>query len=468
MATPAPDPGLIARLARHRSLGSAPRAEHEWLAAHGTLRTVAAGEVIVRRGAFATSLHVLFSGAHAIHVDRGAGSHKIMEWRGGDVGGVLPYSRGATPPNDLVAEEPTEFLDIPAQLLPEMIRECPVVTTKLVHAMLDRARTFNTRDLHDEKLVSLGRLAAGLAHELNNPASAALRSAKLLAAGLDADDAAVTAIGAARLSDEQLAAVNAVRDLCATPNLAPGRSAMDRADREEAISNWLVAHGASESCAAPLAETGLTLAALDRLAASVRGEALDATLRWISARCLVRALASEIQTATSRIYDLVDSVRGFTYMDRAPTPEPVDIRRGISDTFTMLAAKMRAKSVEASLEFADDLPRAHAVGAELNQVWMNLIDNALDAVPVGGHVSVQASRARDRVVVQITDDGAGISAGILDRIFDPFFTTKGVGQGTGLGLATVRRILQQHDGEIEVESRPGHTRFRVSLPAEKN
>jgi signal transduction histidine kinase len=145
----------------------------------------------------------------------------------------------------------------------------------------------------------------------------------------------------------------------------------------------------------------------------------------------------------------------------------VDIRRGIRDTFTMLAAKTRRKSVEVSLEFAPDLPCAHAVGAELNQVWMNLIDNALDAAPVGGHVTVTAGRVRDRVVVQVIDDGAGIPADIQNHIFEPFFTTKGVGKGTGLGLATVRRILQRHEGEIEMESQPGRTRFQVSLPVER-
>ena len=467
MTTAVPDPTLMARLAQHRSLGTAPPAEHAWLVAHGTLRTMPAGATIVRRGEYANSLWVIFTGVHAIRVDRGAGAHKVMEWRSGDVGGVLPYSRGATPPNDLVSEEASEWLDISSEHLPEMIRECPVVTATLVHAMLDRARQFNAHDLQDEKLVSLGRLAAGLAHELNNPASAAVRSAKLLEDSLDAADDAATAVGAARLSGEQLAALKAIRDLCVGPDGIPVRSPMERADREDAISDWLADHGASEHCAAPLAETGVTLEALDKLAGSVSRETLDASLRWIAARCQVRLLASDIQTATSRIYDLVDSVKGFTFMDRAATPEPVDIRRGIRDTFTMLGAKTRGKSVEVSLEFAPDLPCAHAVGAQLNQVWMNLIDNALDAAPAGGHVTVTAGRVRDRVVVQVTDDGAGIPAEIQDHIFEPFFTTKGVGKGTGLGLATVRRILQQHEGEIEVESRPGRTQFRVSLPMER-
>jgi signal transduction histidine kinase len=461
------DPDLLARLAQHRSLGGAPASEHKWLAEHGTLRMLAIGDVLTPKGVTVPSLYVIFTGRLAIHVDRGAGSHKIIEWRGGEATGQLPFSRGATPPNDVVAEELTELLVMPREQLPEMIRECPVITATLVHAMVDRARQFTTSDQRDEKLLSLGRLAAGLAHELNNPASAAARSAKMLTESLGAAEAAARRLGAARLSDAQLAAIDSVRELCRTPAASTGLSAVARADREDAIGDWLASHGANEGCAVPLAETGVTLAALDTLASTVGGDALDATLRWISAGCLVRTLSSEIETAASRINDLVGAVKGFTFMDHAPTPEPVDIRRGIDDTFTMLGAKTRAKSVEVSVQFADGLPQVRAVGVELNQVWMNLIDNALDAVATAGHITVTARGENHRVIVEITDDGSGVPAEIVGRIFDPFFTTKGVGKGTGLGLDIVRRLVQRHEGEIEVDSRPGRTVFRVSLPAER-
>ena len=455
---------VLARLATHRLLGSAPVAEREWLAAHGTPKTLEVGEVLTHRDVLAEFLHIYFSGAVAIHVDRGAGSHKIIEWHAGDVGGHLPFSRGARAPNDAVAEERTELLLISVRDLPEMIRECPVATATLVHVMLDRTRQFSANDLRDEKLLSLGRLAAGLAHELNNPASAAARSAKLLAESLAAADRAAAVVGAAKLSDDQWKAIEGVRRLCTAPAAAEFRTAMARADREDTISEWLEAHDADEACAVPLADTSLTLHALDALAARVNGDALGASLKWIAAGCVVRALASEIETAASRIHDLVGSVKGFTFMDRAPRPEPVDIRGGINDTFTMLGAKRREKQAEVSVEFDAKLPRAHAVGGELNQVWMNLIDNALDAVAKGGHVSVTAGAEHGKLVVRITDDGGGIPAEILGRIFDPFFTTKEVGKGTGLGLDIVRRILQRHAGEIEVDSRPGHTEFRVLLP----
>ena len=457
---------LLTQLARHRSLGSAPVAEHEWLVRHGTPLTLASGDVLTPKGENASAMHIFLTGHLVIRADRGAGSHKVFEWRGGDVGGLLPFSRGTNPPNDVVAEERTEVLAIPKGELGEMIRECPVVTTTMVWTMLDRARQFTSSDNRDEKLLSLGKLAAGLAHELNNPASAAVRSAKTLAESLGAAESAARRLGAARLSEEQLAAIDTVRELCRVPSTPATTSVVARADREDAIADWLAAHGGSESCAVPLAATGVTLAALDSLAATVGGEALDATLRWIAAGCMVRTLASDIETSASRIYDLVDAVKGFTFMDRAPTPQATDLRRGIMDTLTMLGGKIRAKSVEVSVELAPDLPRAHAVGAEINQVWMNLLDNALDAVAAGGRVAVTAGVEPGHVVVTVTDNGPGIPAEIHGRIFDPFFTTKGVGKGTGLGLDIVRRVVQRHDGSIEVDSRPGHTAFRVSLPAE--
>jgi len=458
------DSDLLARLTRHRLLGTAPREELAWLAAHGVSRRLQPGDVTTHQGQQEEWLYVLFSGHIAIHLDRGAGSRKIIEWRDGDVLGLLPYSRGGSPPGRTEAEQPTEMLAIHRDVFPEMIRECPAVTARLVHTMLDRARHFTSSDLHDEKLVSLGRLAAGLAHELNNPAAAATRSADLLAKGYADAEAAARSLAAARLSEAQLAAIDRVRDLCIAGVASSKPSAMERADGEEALGAWLATHGIDDAIAATLAETGVTSPALDPLAAAIAGGALDAALRWIAAGCLVRSLASDVRTSATRIYDLVAAVKGFTYMDQAPASEDVDIRRGITDTVAVLGAKIRAKAVAVTVNLPSDVARVRGFGGELNQVWANLIDNALDAVPNEGHIDVTAGRELDRVVVHIVDDGPGIPREIQGRIFDPFFTTKEVGQGTGLGLDIVRRLLQRHDGEVEVESRPGRTEFRVRLP----
>ena len=205
---------LVERLAAHKTVGAAPREELAWLAEHGTLRQMAAGDVLTAKGAKVEGLFVVLSGRIAMFVDRGAGLHKIMEWREGDVTGVLPYSRLISPPGDSVAQEPSAILAVHRDHIPAMIRECHQITSILVHSMLDRARAFTSSDLHDEKMVSLGKLSAGLAHELNNPASAIERSAQLLEDRLEEAERASRGLGAARLTDAQLAAVDAVREAC--------------------------------------------------------------------------------------------------------------------------------------------------------------------------------------------------------------------------------------------------------------
>ena len=464
---PATD-ALLDRLAQHRLIGRAPRAELEWLIAHGQLRRYDAGDYIVRGGQkvdeTGLGLEIVLTGHFAIHVDRGAGPRKVMEWHGGDVTGVLPFSRMTASPGDSIADEPTETLSIAAAHLPQLVRDCPVITGICVHVMVDRARVFNSSDWQDEKMVSLGKLAAGLAHELNNPASAAARSARLLADRMAEADRAARALGVARLSEAQLAAVDRVRNACQDAAAMVSLSPLERADREDEIADWLLEHGADTSAVAALAETAVSIEALDALAREIHGDELDAALDWVAAGCAVRTLASEIEKAASRIYDLVAAVKGFTHMDRAPVPELVDLERGLRDTLMVLGSKARAKSVSVSIDVAPDLPRVRAIGGELNQVWSNLIDNALDAVGPGGRVTVTARREGRFVVVRVIDDGPGIPPEIRSRIFDPFFTTKEPGKGTGMGLEIARRVLRGHEGDIEVESRPGRTEFRASMP----
>ena len=455
---------LVDRLAAHQTLGGAPREELTWLASHGSLRHLNTGDVLSAKGARIEGLFVVLSGRIAIFVDRGAGLHKIMEWRGGDVTGLLPYSRLVSPPGDTVAQEPSTVLAVERDHLHEMIRECHEVTTILVHTMLDRARAFTSSDLHDEKMISLGKLSAGLAHELNNPASAIERSSALLETRLEDADRATRALAASRLAEAPLAAADAVRASCfATP--AHGvRSPLEQAEREEAIALWLADHDLDTDMAEAFAETAVTFEALDRAARAVDGPALNAVLRWAAAGCSVRGLASEIQEAATRISGLVLAIKGFTHMDQAMVAEPVDLARSLSNTVAVLKSKARNKAAAVIVHVEPDLPRVRGFVGELNQIWANLIDNALDAIPDSGRIEVLADRDHHRVVVHIVDNGPGIPDEIRERIFDPFFTTKPVGHGTGLGLDIVRRLVRHNDGDITVESRPGRTEFRVALP----
>jgi signal transduction histidine kinase len=455
---------LIDRLAEHKTLGAAPREELAWLASHGTLRQLVAGEVLTAKGARVEGLFVVLSGRIDISVDRGAGPKKIMEWRGGDVTGLLPYSRIVSPPADTVAREPTEILAVDRDCLRAMTRECYEITALLVHSMLDRTRVFNSSGLQDEKMVSLGKLSAGLAHELNNPASAIDRSATLLEDRLADFERAARALGAARLSDAQLVAVDEFRDACAATAMRGVRSPIEQAEREEAMDDWLADHALDTGLAEALADSAITLDQLGLLAGTVDGTALDALLRSAAAGCAVRGLATEIQDAAVRISGLVTAIKGFTYMDQAMVAEPVDLVHGLTNTVAVLRSKARAKSAAVAIDVEPGLPRVRGFAGELNQIWANLIDNALDAVPDSGRVEVLANREGQRVAVRVVDNGSGIPAEIRERIFDPFFSTKPVGQGTGLGLDITRRLVRHNDGEISVESQPGRTEFRVVLP----
>ncbi len=449
-------------------LAQVPEAELSWLAEHGVLRRFEAGDMIARKGddwvQSGVGLEVVLSGRLAVYRDRGTGRRKVMEWQEGEVTGVLPYSRMKTAIGDSVADSALELFTLNQDQFSELIRECPNITAACVHTMVDRARVFNTNELQDEKMVSLGKLSAGLAHELNNPASAVARSARLLQASMREADRAARALAVAGLTQDQLDAVDRLRDACMHTQPTLSMSPLERADREDELAEWLEAHGADGSAVDALAETAVTVEALDQLAGHLEGGALDAALDWVAAGCAVRTLATESERAGSRISDLVSAMKRLTHMDRAPVAEPIDVEQGLRDTLMVLGHKARDKSLSLKIEVAPGLPRVMAVGGELEQVWMNVLDNALDAVDLGGHVSVTAKPEGRCLVVRFIDDGPGIAPEHQGQIFDPFFTTKPPGQGTGLGLEIARSHLRKYGGEIDFDSRPGRTEFRVTLP----
>ena len=452
---------LVDRLAAHRTLAAVPRGQLEWLAANGELKTLQPGDVLTPGGGPVTGLYVVFSGHLSIRVDRGAGPRIVMEWHAGDITGLLPYSRIKGPPADVVAEESTEILSITSSELPRLIKECHELTAVLVHVMIDRARVFKSSELLDEKIASLGRLAAGLAHELNNPASAVARSSKTLVSRLAVLDAATGPFAALSLTPEQSTAVAALRDDFGVSHTV---KPLELADRHDAIEEWLQDHDAGGVDAEPLARSGVVVADLDALARVVGADKAGAVLAHESALRAVRQLAAEIDTAATRIHTLVAAVKGFTYVNQQGTLMPIGIAQGLADTVTVLRSKARRKAVEIDMTVAEPLPAVEGYGGELNQVWANLLDNAIDATP-GGRVRLEADSAGGKVMVRVIDTGPGIPADIAGRIFDPFFTTKDVGEGTGLGLDIARRIVQRHHGVIDVSTSERGTEFRVVLPA---
>ena len=462
------DSDLVDRLAAFPKLAHIPRGELEWLVEHGQWEVHDAGTVLAGKGRPIEYLWIVLSGHMAVRVDRGVGPRRIMEWLPGDIGGMLPYSRMKSPPGDNFLEEKTELLGLHKSFFPEMVHRCPTLTAHAVHAMVDRARSFNTSEAQDEKMISLGKLAAGLAHELNNPASATVRAAKLLLAGMTEADTASRALGAAGLTEAQAAAIERLRSVCLAGPAGAVLSPMQQADREDVISDWLEEHGLDAAQAAPLAETSVTIEALDALATELTGGVLELAIRWIVTGCSSQSLALDIERAATRIYELVGAVKRFTHMDNLAGPDAVEVEPGLRDTLRVVASKARDKGAAVSLDMEPDLPRVYATGGELNQVWLNLIDNALDAIPREGRIEITARRELDQVVVRVIDNGPGIPSDILPQIFDPFFTTKPPGEGTGLGLEIARRLMRRYHGDITAHSRPGHTEFRVRLQVAKS
>ncbi len=457
-------PDLVDRLTAFNSMAGIPGTEIQWLVAAGELRRFARGEIILHKGAEAREMIIILTGRIVVRFEHGTGHRHAIESTAGALTGVLPYSRLTLALGEVVSEEETDALVIDRDQLPEVIRECPTLTTRLVHAMVDRTRVFAGINWQDEKLLSLGRLAAGLAHELDNPASAAARSAKLLNAALRELGDAAFALSAAQPTPEERARIAALVDESLGAAPAGVLSPLERSAREDALANWLETHGADAAPAAAFAEHGLTVAALDGLAAALPGTLLATAVRWIGAANTGAELAANVERSASRIHELVSAVKRFSYVDRGGAPEPTDIGSALSNTVAVLAAKAREKSIRVTLDVAPDLPPVLANCAALNQVWSNLLENALDAAPPSGAVRVDAARQDGAIVVRVIDDGPGIPPEVQQRMFDPFFTTKEVGEGSGLGLDIARRVVRTLEGQIDVDTRPGRTEFRVCLP----
>ena len=458
---------IIERLTALPSFSSIPQNEIHWLAEHGCFETQDIGAIVGPEGRIVKYLWIVLSGIISIRVDHGAGAKQVIEWRCGDVTGMLPYSRMKAPPGDNYVKEKAEMLSISVNLFPEMIRECPAFTAYTVHSMIDRARNFNTKALQDEKLISLGKLASGLAHELNNPASAAIRDAKLISDSLDILNDASRELGTAGLTDQQITLIKKLHAACLERSKNTTLSPIEKVDYQEEITNWLTDNGLDIAYTLPLTDTSITIQELDSLVGTMPEKAIEKILKWLMTNYSLHSLASDMEQCSNQIYRLVDSVKKFTYMDNLADKELIEIEPGIRNTIDVLASKVKLKDANIKMESEADIPLVFAKGSDLNQVWLSLIDNALDAIPVNGKILITFRNQLNRVEVHIVDNGRGIPEDKISRIFDAFYTTKPPGQGVGLGLDLARRILGRYDGEISVQSSPGRTEFIVSLVSGK-
>jgi signal transduction histidine kinase len=320
-----------------------------------------------------------------------------------------------------------------------------------------------------ERLASLGMMAAGLAHELNNPAAAANRAAADMAEAIDVVSSTIRRFveaGMEREGAEQLVALQKEAvDRAAERTAVQG---LEAADAEEALLERLEDLGIAEAwrVAEPLAAAGLDDDWLKRVAAAA-GPATDAAVGWVAATLTARSLAAELQESTQRMSNLVSAVKSYAYMDRGALVE-VDLHEGLETTLVVLGHKLKHTSIEVVRDYDKSLPKLTVRGSELNQVWTNLLDNAIDAIGENGTITIVTKRDGDCAQIEITDDGPGIPRENRDHVFDSFFTTKDVGKGTGLGLATAMSIVERHDGSIRFDSEPGRTTFRVRLPLEQS
>lgn len=384
----------------------------------------------------------------------------------GIIGGELDLLNGTVSHVNACAILPSRMMVFEADSFRQLFAACPLVGTRILQTAAQRMAGIATATKNQEKMAALGKLSAGLAHELNNPAAAAHRAAKTLHEALPALQAHALNLNSVETDSQQLERLAAFQQQVigrATNN--PWLSSVEQADREDEIGAWLDQHGVSQpwEMAATFVSAGLTIDDLAGLLEPISAECTGDVLAWLHNTLYVAGLLNEIEQSTHRISDLVAAVKAYTYMDQAPVQE-VDIHKGLENTLTVLNHKL--KKVTIIREYDSDLPPVQGRGGELNQVWTNLIDNAIDAINGEGKLWLITRCENNFAMVEIADNGPGIPPEVMPRLFEPFFTTKEVGVGSGLGLDIVYRIIAQHDGSIDIQSEPGHTRFIVRLPVE--
>ena len=446
-----------------------PDEQLQWFADQSEDRRYKAGEVLFRKDDKPDAMVVYLEGE--IHAYWDENDHdQVYISRAGErsteVSGMLPFSRMTAFQVTGYAVTDVRLLRFPANLFPELMQRSPVLVQRLVGIMSDRVRESTTLDQQQDKLMALGKLSAGLAHELNNPAAGATRAANDLIETLKQLRTADMRLCAHELTDEQQASIGAFEARAIDHTVtAEQLNSLDQSDREDQVSEWLESHGVEEpwKLSGNLVEAGLDSKALGQLLGEIPPTAIVDVLSRVNCQLAAAKLASEIKTATGRISELVRAIKEYSYMDQASV-QNLDVHKGIENTLIILKYKLRKKNITVTRDYAESLPLIKAYGSELNQVWTNLIVNAVDAMSEGGKLKVRTKREPTDILVEIRDNGAGIPANARSRIFEPFFTTKPVGEGTGLGLDTVARIVRKHRGNVRFESKPGDTCFQVRLP----
>ncbi len=459
-------PELICALKKVTHLNGLTDAEYEWLAIHGHQRHEAAGAVLFHDGEPARLMMIVLKGEIHVRRQRGA-SEALFIGRSGQITGVLPYSRMKTFGGMGYTTADSWALEYDRSLFPEMLAAIPSMAQICVGLLLDRVREVTRIEQQTEKLTALGKLAANLAHELNNPASAAQRAAGGLLEELRVYGHEKYKLGSLCIDPEKLTKIwEWQKSAGEVARRREADGAINVAREEDGISAWLAAHGIQNAwkIAPELAEAGLCANYLEPLADLLEPSATTVVLSQFASSLRAERMTEAMINSTARIFDLIKAIKDYSYMDQAPIQE-IDIPKGLENTLSMLQSRLG--SVEVKREYEPALPCISAYASELNQVWTALIENALDAIQDHGQIVLKAKVSGDLLLVEVWDNGPGIPAEIQDRIFEPFFTTKPPGRGLGLGLDVVMRIVRKHRGFVQLQSAPGATCFQVRLPLQQ-
>ncbi len=429
-----------------------------------TRQHYAAGETVMEEGTPADGLHIIVEGRLEV-LTRESGADVVLALREpGEFLGEMSLLEGAPRSATVRAVEPSELLVIQPAAFRGLLAASPDAAASILRTMAARLRSTESSLMEQEKLASLGTLAAGLAHELNNPAAAIQRAVAQLGEALEAWQAWTARLGALRPGEDGGAAVQELEDALTRPG--PARTdALTCSLEEDRLTDWLEERGveAGWEIAEPLVAYGWTVERVETLAERLAADQLEVVLRWLGAGLAARGLREEIETSARQVSEIVKAVKSYAYMDRAPVQD-VDIPQTLETTLVILKHRLK-EGVTVEREYEPDLPPVEGYGSEINQVWTNLIANAIDAMDGHGRIRLQVRRSGDHVVVDVIDSGPGIPAEIRSRIFDPFFTTRPAGTGTGLGLHVAHNIVvNRHRGRITVDAEPGRTRFEVRLP----
>ncbi|PSR57052.1 hypothetical protein AHMF7605_27990 [Adhaeribacter arboris] len=437
----------------------------------GEIKEYRRGEIMWQEGDPARQFVVVLEGTIQIYrIVRGQ-RLLINKFTPGMTGGEVPLLAGTPHPGNAVALTDVKLFVIYQDEFWEMMGNCSIVRNRILTNMAERTKEINTLTNQREKLISLGTMSAGLAHELNNPASAAKRAAENLITTLEAFDTHSSHMLKDVVFKEKNLPGDPFMPLYEKMQLDGVKlNTLEKNDREEELLDWLEDQGVENAwdVASVFVSVGYTRAMLAEFSELLLPEHVINFLNWMPKDIEMRLLAQELKQSTERISALLQAIKAYTYMDQEAQYQNIDLHEGLTNTLIILNHKLKVKEIEVVKDFGTNIPQIHAFGSELNQVWTNLLDNAIDAVPQKGTIKIRTfidPVDENMVSIELQDNGVGIPPEIQQRIFEPFFTTKGVGKGTGIGLEISQRIIvNQHKGSIKVKSEPGNTVFKVCLP----